>query len=225
MHGRYQEKRLLLTLLHKTAITNFTKEHKKKMAAKFYDLTAKLLTGETFNFSSLQGKVVLIENVMNELHQRYADKGLVILGVPCNQFGHQNEEILLSLKYVRPGNGFEPKFQLLEKVDVNGKNADPLFVFLRESLPFPSDDPSALISDPKLIIWSPVCRNDVAWNFEKFLIGPDGVPFKRYRILQDAQPSYSFHLHQPLNTSSHCFPSIVSVDGADISTPPVLSCT
>ncbi|AWP02885.1 Glutathione peroxidase [Scophthalmus maximus] len=121
---------------------------------------------------------------MNELHQRYASKGLVILGVPCNQFGHQenskNEEILLSLKYVRPGNGFEPTFQLLEKVEVNGKDAHPLFEFLRETLPSPSDDPAALMTDPKLITWSPVCRNDVAWNFEKFLIGPDGVPFKRY---------------------------------------------
>uniref|UniRef100_A0A3Q3JVT9 Glutathione peroxidase 1 n=1 Tax=Monopterus albus TaxID=43700 RepID=A0A3Q3JVT9_MONAL len=151
---------------------------------KFHEFTAKLLTGETFNFSSLQGKVVLIENVMNELHERYASKGLVILGVPCNQFGHQenckNEEILLSLKYVRPGNGFEPKFQLLEKVDVNGKDAHPLFVFLKEKLPSPSDEPFALMTDPKFIIWSPVCRNDVSWNFEKFLIGPDGEPFKRY---------------------------------------------
>lgn len=86
----------------------------------------------------------------------------------------------MSLKYIRPGNGFEPKFQLLEKVDVNGKDAHPMFVFLREKLPFPSDEPSALMTDPKLIIWSPVCRNDVAWNFEKFLIGPDGAPFKRY---------------------------------------------
>lgn len=92
----------------------------------------------------------------------------------------KNEEILLSLKNLRPGNGFEPKFQLLEKVDVNGKDAHPLFVFLREKLPFPSDEPTGLMSDPKLIIWSPVCRNDVSWNFEKFLIGADGVPFKRY---------------------------------------------
>uniref|UniRef100_A0A3Q2YLF9 Glutathione peroxidase n=1 Tax=Hippocampus comes TaxID=109280 RepID=A0A3Q2YLF9_HIPCM len=160
-------------------------------------MTAKLLTGETFNFSSLRGKVVLIENVaslgtttrdytqMNELHERYASKGLVILGVPCNQFGHQqennrNNEILPSLKHVRPGNGYEPKFQLLEKVDVNGKDAHPLFTFLRESLPFPIDDPTSLMTDPKYIIWSPVCRNDVSWNFEKFLIGSDGVPFKRY---------------------------------------------
>lgn len=68
----------------------------------FYDITTKTLTGEEFKFSSLQGKVVLIENVaslwgtttrdytqMNELHERFSDKGLVILGVPCNQFGYQ----------------------------------------------------------------------------------------------------------------------------------------
>uniref|UniRef100_A0A8C9VTY6 Glutathione peroxidase n=2 Tax=Scleropages formosus TaxID=113540 RepID=A0A8C9VTY6_SCLFO len=121
---------------------------------------------------------------MNELHSRYAEKGLVILGAPCNQFGHQenckNDEILNSLKYVRPGNGFEPKFQLLEKIEVNGADAHPLFVFLKEKLPFPTDDPMSLMNDPKAIIWSPVCRNDVSWNFEKFLIGPDGEPFKRY---------------------------------------------
>uniref|UniRef100_A0AAZ1XFL4 Glutathione peroxidase n=1 Tax=Oreochromis aureus TaxID=47969 RepID=A0AAZ1XFL4_OREAU len=150
----------------------------------FYDLTAKLLTGETFDFSSLKGTTVRDYTQMNELHERYASKGLVILGVPCNQFGHQenckNEEILLSLKYVRPGNGFEPKFQLFEKVEVNGKDAHPLFVFLKEKLPTPSDDATSLMTDPKLINWSPVCRNDVSWNFEKFLIGPDGVPFKRY---------------------------------------------
>lgn len=121
---------------------------------------------------------------MNELQSRYGPRGLVLLGAPCNQFGHQenckNDEILRSLKHVRPGNGFEPKFQLLEKVDVNGKDAHPLFVFLKEKLPFPSDDPMALMNDPQSIIWSPVRRNDVSWNFEKFLIGPDGEPFKRY---------------------------------------------
>lgn len=73
-----------------------------------------------------------------------------------------------------------PKFQLLEKTDVNGKDAHPLFVFLKEKLPFPSDEPDNLMNDPKCIIWSPVRRSDVSWNFEKFLIGPDGVPVKRY---------------------------------------------
>lgn len=63
---------------------------------------------------------------------------------------------------------------------MNGKDTHPLFAFLKEKLPSPSDEPFALMNDPKLIMWSPVCRNDVAWNFEKFLVGPDGEPFKRY---------------------------------------------
>ncbi|CAD7685199.1 unnamed protein product [Nyctereutes procyonoides] len=92
----------------------------------------------------------------------------------------KNEEILNSLKYVRPGGGFEPNFTLFEKCEVNGAQAHPLFAFLRESLPAPSDDTTALMTDPKFITWSPVCRNDVAWNFEKFLVGPDGVPVRRY---------------------------------------------
>ncbi|OXB53534.1 hypothetical protein ASZ78_016183 [Callipepla squamata] len=91
-----------------------------------------------------------------------------------------NEEILLSLEHVRPGHGFKPNFTVFEKCEVNGKGAHPLFVLLREALPFPHDDPSALMTNPQYIIWSPVCRNDISWNFEKFLVGPDGVPFRRY---------------------------------------------
>lgn len=55
-----------------------------------------------------------------------------------------------------------------------------MFVYLKEKLPFPSDDAMALMTDPQCIIWSPVRRNDVSWNFEKFLVGPDGEPYKRY---------------------------------------------
>ena len=121
---------------------------------------------------------------MNELMDKYSEKGLAILGFPCNQFGHQengaNNEILNSLKYVRPGNGFVPKIDLFGKISVNGKEAHPLFVFLKEKLPRPYDDEVALMSDPKLIMWGPVRRFDVSWNFEKFLIDSNGVPFKRY---------------------------------------------
>ncbi|KAK2089668.1 glutathione peroxidase gpx1 [Saguinus oedipus] len=109
---------------------------------------------------------------MNELQRRLGPRGLVVLGFPCNQFGHQenakNEEILNSLKYVRPGGGFEPNFMLFEKREVNGAGSHPLFAFLREALPAPSDDATALMTDPKLITWSP------------FLVGPDGVPVRRY---------------------------------------------
>lgn len=68
----------------------------------------------------------------------------------------------------------------MEKCNVNGSRSHPLFSFLRQSLPAPSDEPEAFMSDPKLIIWDPVSRTDIAWNFEKFLIAPNGEPYKRY---------------------------------------------
>ena len=85
-----------------------------------------------FNFSDLKGKVVLIENTaslwgtttrdftqMNDLCEKYGDN-LVVLAFPTNQFGHQEnsngEEILNALKHVRPGNGFEPKCVVFDKV-------------------------------------------------------------------------------------------------------------
>ena len=121
---------------------------------------------------------------MNELTEKYGSKGLSVVGFPCNQFGHQEncseKEILNTLKYVRPGNGFEPNFDLMSKVEVNGANAHPLFKYLKEKLPFPCDDHVSLMGNNNFIIWNPVERSDIAWNFEKFLIGPDGLPVKRY---------------------------------------------
>ncbi|OWF47436.1 Glutathione peroxidase 1 [Mizuhopecten yessoensis] len=120
---------------------------------------------------------------MNELVQKYGDK-LVVLGFPCNQFGHQentkNHEILTALKYLRPGDGFVPKFPIFEKLEVNGKNASEIFVFLRNHLPLPSDDPTSFMKSCSSIIWEPVTRTDLAWNFEKFLITPEGKPYKRF---------------------------------------------
>ena len=81
---------------------------------------------------------------------------------------------------MRPGHGFIPKFPVFAKIDVNGQDAHPLFNFLRATLPCPQDDPHSFIQDPKLIIWNPVTRTDIAWNFEKFLVTPEGIPFQRY---------------------------------------------
>ena len=81
---------------------------------------------------------------MNNLAESYGDK-LSILAFPCNQFGHQtnenNEEILNTLKYVRPGSGFEPAdtITMFSKVDVNGFNAHPMFRWLRRSRQIPDD--------------------------------------------------------------------------------------
>jgi len=162
----------------------------------FYDLKAKLLDGSEFNFSSLKGKVVLVENTaslwgtttrdfkqMNELCEKYGDK-LVVLSFPSNQFGHQENsdgvEILNALKYVRPGNGFVPKCLMFDKVQVNGEGEHEVFAWLKGHLPLPSDDSVSMMANPKFIIWQPVKRSDVAWNFEKFLIDSRGAAFKRY---------------------------------------------
>lgn len=120
---------------------------------------------------------------MNWLCERFPEQ-LVVLAFPSNQFGHQENsngvEILQALQHVRPGNGFVPKAEIFDKVEVNGENEDPLFTFLKKSLPVPSDAQGVSLGNPKFITWSPVKRSDIAWNFEKFLIGPDGAPVKRY---------------------------------------------
>ena len=106
-----------------------------------------------------------------------------MLAFPCNQFGHQEnssgQEILNALKYVRPGNGFEPKCVMMDKVRthkmrniqlkfnrllllfqvvVNGESTHPVFEWLKSKMPLPRDDITSLMGDPKHIIWKPVQR-------------------------------------------------------------------
>lgn len=118
---------------------------------------------------------------LNELHETYSSDGLVILGFPCNQFGHQEwpkeEEIPLSLKYVRPGNDYEPLFQLFSKIEVNGANTHDVYQFLRDRCVTPRSDLSDELQD---VIWEPISVSDLSWNFEKFLINRDGIPVYRY---------------------------------------------
>jgi len=139
---------------------------------------------------------------MNALAEKYGDK-VAILGFPCNQFGHQtnedNAEFLNTLKHVRPGGGFEPAstVTIFEKTDVNGLDAAPLFKWLKTENMIPCDemadtkgngcaDPDALVlprgkfGGSTVVLWTPVARSDIAWNFEKFLVGPDGAAVKRY---------------------------------------------
>ena len=139
-------------------------------------------------------------NAMNALADKYGngDK-LNILAFPCNQFGHQssvsNDELLNFLRYVRPGKGFEPAagVTIFEKTEVNGRDAAPVFKWMKSELVLPSDgggdtqnngcaDDDALIlprdrgatvegrEDSGTSLWMPVCRSDIAWNFEKFLV-------------------------------------------------------
>merc|ERR1712078_124538 len=104
---------------------------------------------------------------------KYGDK-INILAFPCNQFGHQtnedNTEFLNTIKYVRPGGGFEidPSITVFEKTDVNGADADALIL------------PRGKFGGTTVTLWSPVSRSDIAWNFEKFLLDADGKLVNRY---------------------------------------------
>jgi glutathione peroxidase len=138
---------------------------------------------------------------MNDLVEKFGDKGFSAIGFPCNQFGHQtnegDDEFLNTLKYVRPGDGFEPKCDLMCKTDVNGADAHPLFKWMKGEIMIPQDGPGdtkgngcdnvdALIlprggfGGTTVSLWTPVARSDIAWNFEKFLLDKDGNLVKRY---------------------------------------------
>ncbi|KAK3526067.1 hypothetical protein QTP70_014664 [Hemibagrus guttatus] len=118
---------------------------------------------------------------LNALQEELKDLGFTILGFPCNQFGKQepgeNHEILPMLKYVRPGKGFVPNFQLFERGDVNGEKEQSVFTFLKNACPPVGESFGNPISR---LFWEPLKVTDIKWNFEKFLVGPDGKPLMRW---------------------------------------------
>eukprot|EP01090_Pellita_catalonica_P021592 TRINITY_DN8125_c0_g1_i1.p1 TRINITY_DN8125_c0_g1~~TRINITY_DN8125_c0_g1_i1.p1 ORF type:complete len:132 (-),score=23.31 TRINITY_DN8125_c0_g1_i1:346-741(-) len=103
-----------------------------------------------------------------------------IIGFPCGQFFNQepgtDSEILNCLKYVRPGQGFVPKFPLFLKGDVNGADTQAIYLWLKGACP----QPSPTLTSPQFIDWTPVTPADLTWNFEKFLIDKTGKPVRRY---------------------------------------------
>jgi len=138
----------------------------------FYDLHARTPRGEDYPMSDLKEKAVLIVNTatkcglapqfreLEALHQKYGDRGLVIIGFPSNQFLNQEPESNDTMELTCEKN-FGVTFQLTEKIRVNGKRTHPVFRFLKEQLPGKN-------------------RKRIKWNFTKFLITPEGKPFKRY---------------------------------------------
>ena len=142
------------------------------MEKKFYSFKAVSLKGKEISMDQYKGKVVVIVNTaskcgftpqyadLEKLYQQYKDKGLVILGFPCNQFGKQEPG---TAKDISQGCliNYGVSFPMFSKVDVNGENAHPLFSYLKSALP-------GLIT------------NRVKWNFTKFVIDAEGNPVKRY---------------------------------------------
>ncbi|XP_053633033.2 glutathione peroxidase [Cherax quadricarinatus] len=157
-----------------------------------YQFSANLLeNGTEVSFEEYTGKVVLVINLatfcgltvpsytqMNALAEFYVDQDFVILGFPCNQFSMlepgTNSEIMNGIRYVRPGDGFEPLITMFEKTEVNGNNEHPFFTFLKGAC---ESTYTEFYSD---LFYEPIRIGDVQWNFEKFLIGRDGKPYTRY---------------------------------------------
>ena len=141
------------------------------MNTQFFQFKARSLQGKEVDMTQFKDKVVLVVNTaskcgftpqyegLQKLYEDYKDKGLEILGFPCNQFANQEpggkEEIDACLL------NYGVDFQMFDKIDVNGKNADPIFKYLKKELPG-------------------TLGGRIKWNFTKFLIDREGKPVKRF---------------------------------------------
>lgn len=116
---------------------------------------------------------------MNALTSKYGEQGLVVLGFPCNIFLYQEPgsnatEILNGVKYVRPGGGFEPNFQLFTKIEVNGAKEHVLYTYLKKHCPATTTE-----FVPSMLMYSPIRAGDVMWNWETFLVDHRGRVIRR----------------------------------------------
>jgi len=138
-----------------------------------YDVEVHTLDGGEASLQEIKGKAALIVNVaskcgltpqytaLEEIHERYADRGFTVLGFPCNQFGGQEpgspEEIATFCS-----TSYGVTFPLFEKIDVNGPERHPLYDELTE------------VADKD------GHTGDIRWNFEKFLVSPEGDVVARF---------------------------------------------
>lgn len=138
-----------------------------------YAFKANGLDGKPIDFSKYKGKVLLIVNTasncgftpqykgLEAVYQQFKDKGVEVLGFPCNQFGKQEPGSAEEIGAFCESN-YGVTFPLFEKIDVNGDNAHPLFNLLKEKAP-------GLLGS-----------KGIKWNFTKFLVKKDGTVFTRY---------------------------------------------
>ncbi|HEX8803217.1 MAG TPA: glutathione peroxidase [Acidimicrobiales bacterium] len=143
-----------------------------------YDVSINALDGRPADLHDYEDKAVLVVNVasncgltpqyagLEQLHERFADRGFTVLGVPCNQFGGQEpgtaDEIAAFCS-----TSYGVTFPLMEKVDVNGDDRHPLY---RELVDVPDPDGHT---------------GDIRWNFEKFVVAPGGAVVARFNPMVD----------------------------------------
>ncbi len=145
-----------------------------------HDASLHTLQGEPASLGDYRGTTLLLVNVaskcgltpqyegLERLQKTYGDKGFTVLGFPCNQFGAQepgtSEEIATFCSAT-----YGVTFPMFEKVDVNGDDRHPVY---GELTAFPDADGEA---------------GDIQWNFEKFLVAPDGTILHRFRPMVDPE--------------------------------------
>ena len=154
------------------------------------DFQARRLDGSAYDFQQLAQRVVLVVNTasacgftpqfagLETLHRTLGPRGLVVLGFPCNQFGHQDpgsDEQIASFCQLNYG----VSFPMMSKIDVNGANAHPLYRWLTAEAP-------GLLGSKM-----------IKWNFTKFLLGRDGRVIRRYAP-QDAPAGLAGDIEQAL---------------------------
>ncbi|PNH08037.1 Glutathione peroxidase [Tetrabaena socialis] len=138
----------------------------------FYALSAQTASGATLDFSSLQGKVVVVVNVaskcgftgqytgLQQMYEKFKDRGLVVLGFPCNQFGGQEPGTEAEIvTFCSRNHGVT--FPLMSKVDVNGPDAHPVYKYLKSA-------------KKQFMV------EMIKWNFEKFVVDRNGEVVARY---------------------------------------------
>lgn len=142
-----------------------------------YDFEAKTIQGENIKLSNYLNKVIVIVNTaskcgltpqykgLEEIHQTYKDKDVVVLGFPCNQFGGQEPGTAEDISNFCEIN-YGVSFQIFDKIDVNGKNEHPLFTYLKKEL-------------------RGTIGKSIKWNFTKFIIDKSGIPRKRFAPTTD----------------------------------------
>ena len=138
-----------------------------------YDFSAKDIDGKERSLGAWKGKAMLVVNVASKcgftpqykgleaLYEKFRDQGLVVLGFPCDQFGHQEPGDEAEIKNFCSLN-YDVQFPLFAKIDVNGANADPLYKYLKH--------------EAKGLLGS----ESIKWNFTKFLVDKNGKVVKRY---------------------------------------------
>ena len=155
-----------------------------------FEFEATTIDGKPLQLKDFQGKALLVVNTasacgftpqfagLEELHQRYQGKGLVVLGFPCNQFGAQDKGSDAEIASFCQKN-YGVAFDMMAKIDVNGSQAHPLFQWLKQQAP-------GLLGS-----------EGIKWNFTKFLVGRDGQVIKRYGSM-DKPAALSADIEQAL---------------------------